>query len=212
MIQVYYAYSSILQNVDNDNLISKLSPEIIMKSSRLKRQEDKNILLISNMLLLNALYENGYNSNLGDLQYSKTGRPSFPGSLFDFNISHTDNCAVVVFSSNYRVGIDIERIIEIDFSDFKDYFSIEQWKDIYSAEDKLNRFYYYWTLIESGVKADGRGLSLITEKNIKMSNSILLIGNVIWYYKHFSFDQLISCCITSDQRINSIELKHVTSF
>ena len=212
MIQIYYAYTSILQNLNPDNLIEQLSPEVKSKLSLLKREEDRFLLLTSSVLLLKAITENGFgNTRLSSMQYGKTGRPFFPGSPFDFSISHTDNCAAVVFSKECRVGIDIEKIAEIDFSDFTDYFTGQQWDDIYSANDKLKRFYYYWTLIESGVKADGRGLSLISDKCIKFVNGNLFIDNVKWFYNHYSFDQLISCCITTDKENKSHEINNITS-
>jgi 4'-phosphopantetheinyl transferase len=167
--------------------------------------------LTSLVLLSKALNENDLNHfKLNDLQYSKAGRPFFSDSPFDFNISHTDNCAAVAFSKDCRVGIDVEKIKKIDFSDFTDYYTSEQWDDVYSAEDKLKRFYYYWTLIESGVKADGRGVSLISTKSIKLMRGDLFIDNVKWFYNHYDIDQSISCCVTTDKKNKSHEIKKIT--
>jgi phosphopantetheinyl transferase len=104
----------------------------------------------------------------------------------------------------------LEKIKKIDFSDFTDYFTSEQWDDVYSAEDKLKRFYYYWTLIESGVKADGRGVSLISTKSIKLMKGDLFIDNVKWFYNHYDIDQSISCCVTTDKKNKSHEIKKIT--
>ena len=143
MIHIYYAYTDILPSGNLDNFIEQLSQQTKSKLSHLKRDGDQHLLLASLILLSKALSENGCDKfQLKDFQYNKAGRPFFPDSTFDFNISHTDNCAALVFSKDCRVGIDIERIKEIDFSDFTDYFTSEQWNDIYSAEDKFKRFYY----------------------------------------------------------------------
>ncbi|MCX6149595.1 MAG: 4'-phosphopantetheinyl transferase superfamily protein [Ignavibacteriales bacterium] len=212
MIQIYYAYTDILLNNNLEKFIGQLSLQSKSKLSFLKRVEDQQLLLTSLVLLLKALKENDCeNFKLSDMQYNITGKPFFPGSPFDFNISHTDNCAAIVFSKDCRVGIDVERIKEIDFSDFTDYFTTDQWNDIYSAEDKFKRFYFYWTLIESVVKADGRGLSLISTKRIKLVNGDLFIDNAQWFYNHYNIDKFISCCITTDKKIKSYEIKKITS-
>ncbi|MGE5458201.1 MAG: 4'-phosphopantetheinyl transferase family protein [Methanococcaceae archaeon] len=212
MIKIYYAYTDILLNNDLADFHRQLPLPAKTKLSQLKRDEDKHLLLTSLILLSKALSDNGYaDFKLSGLQYTEAGRPFFAGSPFDFNISHTADCAAVAFSKNCRVGIDVEKITEIDLSDFTDYFTIEQWNDIYSDEDKYKRFYYYWTLIESGVKADGRGLSLITTQSINLTAGRLFIDNVQWFYNHYYFDQLISCCITTDKIINSCEINKITS-
>lgn len=212
MIQIYYAYTDILLNSDLDVITGQMPQRIKLRLSQLKRDEDKSLLLTSIVLLSKALCDNDCDYlKLNEIQYSDAGRPFFPDSPFDFNISHTADCAAVVFSKDCRVGIDVEKIAEIDFSDFTDYFTNEQWKDIRSAKDKFRRFYYYWTLIESAVKADGRGLSIISTHTIKLANKDLFIDNVKWHYSHQEFDQLISCCITTDKVIKSPEIKRVTA-
>ena len=212
MVQIYYAYTDILPDIDPDVIMGQMPQRMKSKLSQLKRDEDKSLLLTSIVLLSKALYDNGCDYfKLNEIQYSDAGRPFFPDSVFDFNISHTANCAAVVFSKDCRVGIDVEKIAEIDFSDFTDYFTDEQWEDIKSAKDKFKRFYYYWTLIESAVKADGRGLSIISTHNIKLAGRDLFIDNVQWYYNHQEFDQLISCCITTDRIVKWHKIKQVTA-
>ena len=212
MMQIYYAYANVLLNGNIDNFTGQLSLKTKSKLFLLKRDEDRHLLLTSLILLSKALYENGYDAfMLNTMEYDKTGRPFFPNSPFDFNISHTDNCAALAFSKERRVGIDVEKIKDIDFSDFTNFFTGEQWDDINSAKDKFGRFYYYWTLIESGVKADGRGLSLISNKSIKLLNGDLFIDNVKWFYNHYNFDQSIACCVTTDKRNESYEIKNIVS-
>jgi 4'-phosphopantetheinyl transferase len=212
MINIYYAYTDILQGTDTDIFMKELSPQTKSKLSHLKRDGDRHLLVTSLVLLSKALYENGHNnSKLSDLQYSEAGRPLFKESPFDFNISHTDKCAAVVFSNDCRVGIDIEKTKGIDLSDFTDYFTSEQWDDIYSAKDRYKRFYYYWTMIESAVKADGRGLSLISTNAVKLINGDLFIDNVQWFYNHYELGPMISCCVTTGKKDKQYEIKNIRS-
>lgn len=212
MIQIYYSYSDILIGKNLNSLVNQMPEEAKTKLQNLRRDEDKDLLILSFVLLNRALDENGFNRfKISEMEYTETGRPFFNGSHFDFNISHTDNCAALVFSSDFRVGIDIEKIKEIDFSDFTHYFTADQWNQIHSAEDKYEKFYYYWTIIESAVKADGRGLQLTSGNLIKLINSNLLIENVKWFYQHYNFDQTISCCITADKEFSPARVKNITS-
>jgi 4'-phosphopantetheinyl transferase len=212
MVQIYFAYTDVLTSNNPDRLQLKLSKKLKAKLSQLRRDEDQRLFLTSMVLLTKALSNNGCDKfTLNHLDYDKAGRPFFTDSSFDFNISHTDNCAVVAFSKDCRVGIDVEKINEINFFDFEEYFTGEQWNVIYSAPNQLDMFYYYWTLIESGAKADGRGLSLITLNKINLVNKILFVDNTRWYYYHYNFDKSISCCVTTDKENKSYEFIKVTS-
>lgn len=213
MIHVYYSYTENLNDGICSRIEAQLSAEQKGKLSALKKDSDRKLKLLSLGLLQKALAENGHeNFRINELQYDKSGRPYFNGAVFDFSISHTDNCAAVAFSENCRAGIDIERISEIDFSDFTDFFTAEQWEEIYSSENPLQSFYRNWTIIESSAKADGRGLLLLSSGNIKLAGGNLLIENTRWYYRHLFFDKAISCCISTDRKDTDHILINITSF
>jgi 4'-phosphopantetheinyl transferase len=210
MIQIYYAYTDILQNTNLDCFIAQLSFKTKSKYFALKRKEDKDLLIISSILLSKLLDENVQNDlKLSDLQYSNTGRPFFADSRFDFNISHTDNCAAVAYSQNCRIGIDIEKINDVNFSDFENIFSEKEWNLIYSSDNKNETFYNYWTLLESALKADGRGLSLISSNKIAICNDQVFIDGTVWFSKRILFDSSISCCISSNRKIEDINIHKI---
>ncbi|EKD30795.1 MAG: 4'-phosphopantetheinyl transferase [uncultured bacterium] len=212
MIKVYFANTAIIQKADPDCLKSLLSPESKSRLAGLKRDVDKNLLLTSSVLLAQMLFENGYeNYKACNLQYNTTGRPFFPDSPFDFNISHTDNCAAVVFSESCRVGMDIEKIKEVDLLDFENIFSKEVWNIIHSSGNKIRKFYYYWTQLESAIKADGRGLSLVPSGNIEIRDDRVLIDGTSWFSHHNDICTAISCCIASDKEEKNISFRELNS-
>lgn len=212
MIKVYFANTGIIQKVDPDCLRSLLSPISKSKLVGFKRDVDRSLLLTSSVLLTQMLFENGFeNYKTSDLQYSNTGRPFFPDSPFDFNVSHTDNFAAVVFSENCRVGIDIERIKDVDLRDFENIFSKEVWNIIHSSGNKIREFYYYWTQLESAIKADGRGLSLVPSGNIEIRDDRVLIDGRSWFSHHNDICTAISCCIASDKEIKNISFRELNS-
>ena len=211
MIQVYYASTGIIKKKNTEDLISGLPLKARSKMEGFKRSEDKYLLLTSLFLLSKALFENGYNNyDLRDLEYDHFGRPFFSDSPFDFNISHTADIAVVVFSVNCRVGIDIERNADVDLSDFRTMFAAEQWNKIDSSENKYSTFFYYWTLLESAVKADGRGLSLISSNQTEIIKDQIIIDGEKWFSWHINIDPTIVCCVSSDKESEKIELRQIS--
>ena len=213
MIQIYFTYPDILfKETSLEQYYDSIPDNLLDKIQKYKKKDDRELHLASMLLLREALYENGHKEILlNKLSYSENGRPYFKNYSFDFNISHTENCVAVVFSENCRVGIDIERMKHIDFSDFMDIFSQEEWHKINSSDDKEKTFYYYWTLLESAVKADGHGLALISSKNIVFKYDHIIINGKKWFHNHNNFDPKISCCVTSSKKNETMELHEIHS-
>jgi len=166
--------------------------------------------LASSALLEKVLLENGYpDYKLYDLQYTDEGRPFFPDAPFDFNISHTERCTAVAFLENGRVGIDIETIKEVDFSDFDLVFTKEVWDIIHTSKNKNQMFFHFWTLLESAVKADGRGLSNISFENTILRNDQVILDGKEWFPHHQDFNPSIACCVTSNKRNEKVEFREI---
>lgn len=82
-----------------------------------------------------------------------------------FNISHTDGLIVCGITRIDDIGVDVEdvqRSTRAAFEGLSSYFSrreIEDLRDLPRREQK-RRFFDYWTLKESYIKAVGKGLSI----------------------------------------------------
>jgi 4'-phosphopantetheinyl transferase len=91
------------------------------------------------------------------------GRPFLLGSALAFSLSHTDGLAAVAISEA-NVGVDVERIVTrgntLDLA--REYFAASEAQDVESRDgaDKADRFFAYWTLKESYIKARSMGLAL----------------------------------------------------
>lgn len=225
MIKVYYAYTSLLEDIDLKILKGKMAPDMLLKLERLKKESDRSLKLLSWYLLSYVLTDNGCDQTIDRVRFTPEGRPFFPGSGFDFNMSHSGSCAAIVFLSDYRadndiesraaietksrVGIDIESITEINFSDFESVFTPDILGKIYSSNDPLRSFYRYWTMLESALKADGAGLPLISSHIPEIDTDYVNIHSKRWFYRHITFDPAISCCIASDKAIKEIVCSEV---
>lgn len=80
-----------------------------------------------------------------------------------FNLSHSEDWVVLAFSKYKDLGVDIERIHDIqDFLQIAEhYFRKEEYEYIskINTESPLCKFYKVWTIKEAFVKATGEGLS-----------------------------------------------------
>jgi 4'-phosphopantetheinyl transferase len=125
------------------------------------RWQDAYLTLFGDLLVRMELLKYS-NFNNTDIYFSSTefGKPAIAGCApFRFNISHSGNWIVCIVDTR-DVGIDIEKIEEVELSVAEDYFSREEYHDIINSKDPKTRFIEYWTLKESYIKYVGKGLSM----------------------------------------------------
>jgi 4'-phosphopantetheinyl transferase len=126
-----------------------------------------------------------------------------------FNVSHSGWWVVAAFDES-PIGIDIEQIIPIDLTVASRFFTAEEVKQLENqpATQRLAYFYELWTLKESYLKANGKGLSVpldsfgfhLTEGAICFHSSV---DSNPWSFKQYSIDsayKLAVCGYSSEAR------------
>jgi 4'-phosphopantetheinyl transferase len=97
----------------------------------------------------------------------KKGKPfSIDDTGLYFNLSNSGNVVVIAISRDSEIGIDIEKIRPLqDLEEMINHnFTKNEIKFINSkAEEKQNRFFRFWTIKESYLKAIGEGMRLPPE-------------------------------------------------
>lgn len=147
-----------------EEVLKRLPDETILKIKKFRRYEDSLRALTAQVLIRTIASEKlNRNSRLINFKTGINGKPYIENQAdFHFNLSHSGDW--VACAESYRpVGIDVQRIKDIDFAIAERFFTKEEAKDIFSKEgDKEKKEYFFnlWTLKESYIKADGRGLSL----------------------------------------------------
>lgn len=137
-------------------------------------ERDKVRYLITRALVRTVLsrysaYEPGY----WRFKRSEHGKPVLANgdrftSTLSFNISHTDGLVILGISHNHAVGVDVENIhrktASLEIADQS--FSSEEAAVLraLSGPAQTERFFHYWTLKESYMKARGMGLSIPMEQ------------------------------------------------
>lgn len=198
MINICYSFAKGLNENDFDFLLGELSPEVKSKLVGLRQKNDRLLLLISMALLLKILKETRSGYGLKDIKYTPEGRPFFQNATFDFNYSHTKNCVVMAWSETCRIGVDAETIRPVDTEQYVNVFSPQTRKDIQNSNHPHISFFRYWTQLESALKADGRGLPLVSSTQIHLHSNKVLIDDQIWYTQAIHLASNLACCLASN--------------
>jgi 4'-phosphopantetheinyl transferase len=189
--------------------LSKI-PQVMQKEiRRFKRWQDRQAKALGRLLLVEALKRFGWGCEVLDhLSYNAFGRP-FLNDRIDFNISHSGDRVVCVATDTARVGIDIEAIRSIDLSDFKGFLTAEEWSVIKRADRPRDKFFDYWTIKESTLKAYGKGLSVpLNEIHICANRSRLY--NQTWFISRIPIAIDYRCCVATDEENAKMIVRNVT--
>ncbi|MFK4367257.1 4'-phosphopantetheinyl transferase [Bacillus sp. RC55] len=178
---------------------------------------DINRTLIGD-LLIRSLVCQKYKMNNEEIKfiYNEYGKPFVQNfSDFHFNISHSGEW-VVCATANSNVGIDIERVSDIEALKLaNEFFSEEEFYDLsnMNSDEQINYFFDLWTLKESHIKMIGKGLYIpLNSFSVKKESRTLISYTNIpqnFYFRQYNIDPnyKISACATRDELPNEIIIK-----
>jgi 4'-phosphopantetheinyl transferase len=226
MMDVYAVGFNFHEKIDPvilERLLNCVSPE---KKERLKRfyhMEDTLRGLFGDLLIRDAIRQKtGLNNEEIFFSTNDYGKPFLKGREdVQFNLSHSGVWVVAVIDSQV-VGIDVERIQEIDLDISKNYFSPDEHEDLMSKEDKFEYFFTLWALKESYIKILGKGLSHpLNAFSIKFNNTgeifIKVEGNRIEdiFFRQYKIDKAykMAVCASHDRipaHVNMVTTQQLT--
>ncbi|MBX7224576.1 MAG: 4'-phosphopantetheinyl transferase superfamily protein [Chitinophagales bacterium] len=188
-----------------DKWLSELPENLHEKILSYKKWRDYQASLFGNLLLKMAIEKAGLDIELlKHVRYQIKDRPYFDTKLLnindfiDFNISHSGKYVLCALAKNCAIGVDIEKHREIEFSVFDRYFSTNEWHDMIHADNPLSRFFYYWSLKESVIKADGRG-SILLQKSERKDEQLIQCDGKNWWYQELTIETGYSSFICFDK-------------
>lgn len=127
----------------------------------------------------------------------------------DFNLSHSGDWVVCAITSEGKVGVDTERIDEIDINLFKGVLTRNEMELLTANNgESIPLFYRLWSRKESFVKALGTGLSLPLDNYEFLPTSMKACYQVhqldegivtSWHCKDFHLDKGHSLAVCSDK-------------
>lgn len=178
--------------------LEQLPQNLQLKNARYRRWQDRHTHLFGKILLIHLAIEYGIGRKvLSQLAYNKHDRPYLTGEV-DFNISHTGFTVACAITRGAKVGLDIEQYSQVDFSDFGRIHSPQQWDQIKMDKDPQKAFFDFWTVKESVIKADGKGLSIPLDE-IVIDQDRAYQGDHQWHLQRIDLEESMACCVASDQ-------------
>ena len=178
-----------------NNYYSLLSSDEKIRAEKFKIREIRNRWIITRGLLrvLLSHYQECEPQQI-EFNYNEFGKPFVSadeaGNSISFNLSDSDDLVVYVFAKTGSVGIDVEKVTEInnlsEVIDLCFHKDEKKWFNDLPLDKRNNIFYKIWTTKEAYIKAIGKGLSFSPDKiNLLMdSNASMRYKNIIGDENH----------------------------
>ena len=152
-----------------EGLFHLLSPDEKKRAERFYFERDRN-RFIAGRGLLRTIISHYLEIEPSQIEfiYGSYGKPALKSALqdktFEFNVSHSKDLALYIFSWDRKVGIDVEYVRPMpDTNDFAGQFfspSESGFVNSLSGKQKDDAFFKIWTCKEAFLKANGSGLTL----------------------------------------------------
>lgn len=187
----YCMYESLLETYTNF-LTQKIKDQV----STYRRWQDRQAFVLGKLLIWKGLKYHQYEDDcLSKLQLNRYGKAYIDSRVF-FNLSHSGQYVICAFYKE-EIGIDIEKIEQIDLDDFKIIFSEQEMNQLRVSLDPLTDFFRLWTIKESVIKAEGKGLSLPLQLINTSKLGTVQVEKKTWYVKEINLFQNYCCAIAT---------------
>ena len=189
----------------------QLPEDIQERIRRYRKEENKYQLMIGRLLLKDGMLQLGYRDfRLTDLYYNEYNCPLWSNDIL-FNIAHSGNVVACAFSDELKIGLDIEKIRELNLNNFDYILNELDHQNIEKAINRYEAFFKIWTIKEAVTKALGKGLSIDVQQ-IYIYAEYAVLEETKWYYQSFSFEEGYAAHLVMDEnKLATIKLE-VMSF
>lgn len=192
-----------------------LSPDEQVRADRFKFEVHRRRFIAGRSFLRSLLAQYLQTGPMAlEFEYCSQGKPALKRSRLQFNLAHSQHCAVYAVTYDRAVGIDIEAIRPIaDLDALVQRFFLPSEYQAIQAENSL--FFQYWTCKEAFLKATGTGLSKLKEleiENAQLKTIPVEARSRKWYLQQLSVARDFAGAIVVEQDCPSLELKYFRSF
>jgi 4'-phosphopantetheinyl transferase len=184
----------ISETVFNDFLLQL--PEYFQKEIKeYKHWQSAQNSLLGKIILQYAFKKLQFSFTLNDIKIGKKDKP-FLNATFDFNISHSGNIIAVALINYAKIGVDVEKHRSINLPLFKKYFDKDEWQTIEQNSEPLKTFFDCWTIKESAIKHDGRGVEILSKTKIQAPK--IYCDTTELFYQQLKIHDDYSCAVCSE--------------
>ncbi|NBI29785.1 4'-phosphopantetheinyl transferase family protein [Chengkuizengella marina] len=185
------------------DLLKNLTKEKQNKLNKFRNKKDAYRSLLGEILIrteiMNLTHIKNHEIVFEKNSYGKPKVMKIP--QLHFNVSHSGDWVTCAIDRSI-IGIDVELIASIDYGIADRFFSKQEVVDLLTKEEpqKLNYFFDLWTLKESYIKTDGRGLSIPLDSfSIRKTNEVIQLTteNPLKgvFFKQYEIDDLYKCSV-----------------
>lgn len=203
MIYIYQSDSDIVRKYTTfEKLIRNLPEFMHERALRYKFEKDSYNFVLGRMLLKEGLNDLGKTEEFENIKYHPSGKP-FLKDVF-FTISHSDTKVVCAITTQGEIGVDIEKVKQVEIEAFKAFFTDIEWKEINAAASPINKLYWYWTRKESIIKALGVNLSHLHKIELDATKDHFIEKGKKWFLMDLDFGEGFHGALCSEFPANEL--------
>jgi 4'-phosphopantetheinyl transferase len=203
MTQIFYAYIS---EENHNHLLKKyldtFPADFQKRILSFRNWQDAQLSLLGRLLLRYGLRINNVPEQKDNIRYTSYNKPFLIDSDIQFNISHAGEVVVCVLSDTNEVGVDIEKISDINIDDFESQMTIAEQNYIRLAKNSKTAFFDFWTKKEAVIKANGKGLS-IQLQDFQVVDDFTMINDENFFLREIYFNKKYKCHVAFKNTIDA---------
>jgi 4'-phosphopantetheinyl transferase len=201
IIAMKFLYASINDLADEDiETFANLLP-IFMQAyiKKFINKSDRKHRLLARLMLRQCLINTTGNDMLLHAWQTDSNSKPFIATWHQFNISHSGEFIVFIYDDQ-AIGVDIEKIEDIDYASISDYFHPEEKAQLMHSVAKKNLFYTLWAKKEALLKAVGVGISN-EMANFNCLEKSIVYENQTWFFHPVAISTEYICYICTNKII-----------
>ena len=161
MEHLWYTRLSMYNEPDCKELLDTMPKTTLTRILKYKKKADQKRTLLGRSMLRLMMNSHGIGA-LEQLEFCGEGKPYIRKGL-PFNIAHSDDYVILGFltQTSHEIGVDIERVQDLDFKSMGKHFLCSEEMDyLSSATNEQSAFFELWTRKEALLKARGSGFMM----------------------------------------------------
>jgi 4'-phosphopantetheinyl transferase len=215
-MRLYYTHiDHWLSREELSALISLLPKKIQEDLLAYRRKEDATASFLGKCLVSHAFHQEDVDFSWNNVAYTEKDKPFLPGSPLQFNLSHSGHYVAVIIGQGLA-GVDVERYREVKLELFNRQFSETEWEQIHQSALPSRKFIEFWAIKEAAIKADGRGVAILSRTNIQSPSELIADGQLMHYQlQDIHPDYACAVCMDKTSSLlsrSSVKQEELTNF
>lgn len=207
MIDVRHCHIHHFKNDLFEKYLTSLPAFMQQDICRYKMLKDRQSRLLARLMIQQYLQEKKYDGTLDSWQKTIDEKP-FIANGPAFNITHSGDIVAVAFSDQ-SIGIDIEKISDVDVQGLSTYLHHQEKIYIDRASDKQDAFFTIWAKKEAYLKATGKGIASGLSK-MSVVEDIVSGDSEHWYLREIVLDQAYKCYVCAPNVVHVVNVQPYT--